>query len=451
MTGSAVGPTRSPATEAVSVNTSGSSDAEGDDVQHDKALPADADGMTAEEFLAADPRLSDFWTPLVYVQRESLANNLRVMQQWMDARGMDFMPHGKTTMAPALWQAQLDAGARGITLATPGQVRTALRLGFTSIMLANEIVSGPALQWIAGRLADPAVSFTCWADGIAGVERMESALLELGTTLARPLDVCVELGAPGKRTGARSIEEAVAVAERLADSPVLRLAGVAGYEGAVASKRSEGEVAVAAAFVEQLVELHRRLVPLYDDGEVMVTAAGSAYFDVAADVFGAARAEFPRTRWVLRPGAYVVHDHGLYARQSPLAADDAQRTAGEAGAREARLEPAVFAVAQVVSRPEPHLAYLDAGRRDLAYDSDLPVPLAYAPRLGERWRSLEGAQVTKLNDQHAYVDLGPNTGVAVGDVVQLGMSHPCTMFDKWRMLPEVDAGGAVVGLIRTYF
>lgn len=440
------------------MNASGSSDAEGDDVQLDKALPADADGMTAEEFLAAGPRLSDFWTPLVYVQREALANNLRVMQQWMDARGMDFMPHGKTTMAPPLWQAQLDAGARGITLATPGQVRTALRLGFTSVMLANEIVSRPALQWIAGRLADPAVSFTCWADGIAGVERMESALLELGTSLARPLDVCVELGAPGKRTGARSIEEAVAVAERLADSPVLRLAGVAGYEGAVASRRTAGETAVAASFVEQLVELHRRLVPLYDDGEVMVTAAGSAYFDVVADVFGAARAEFPRTRWVLRPGAYVVHDHGLYARQSPLAAgdaqrtaDDAQRAAGEPGAEQGRLEPAVFAVAQVVSRPEPHLAYLDAGRRDLAYDSELPVPLASAPRLGEPWRPLDGAQVTKLNDQHAYVDLGPNSDVAVGDVVQLGMSHPCTMFDKWRTLPEVDAGGAVVGLIRTYF
>lgn len=417
----------------------------------DKAVPADADGMTEEEFLATRPRLSDFWTPLVYVEREALANNLTVMQQWMDARGMDFMPHGKTTMAPALWQAQLAAGARGITLATPSQVRTALRLGVSNIMLANEIVSRPALQWIAGRLADPAVSFTCWADSVAGVERMERALVELGPGLARPLDVCVELGAPGKRTGARSIEDAVAVAERLAASPVLRLAGVAGYEGAVAGRRSEEQAAVAAAFVEQLVELHRRLGPLYDDGELIVTAAGSAYFDVVADIFGAARKEFPRTRWVLRPGAYIVHDHGLYARQSPLAGGDGQAAVESEPADDRRLQPAMFAVAQVVSRPEPHLAYLDAGRRDLAYDSDLPVPLVYAAGLGEPWRALDGAEVTKLNDQHAYVDLGANTDVAVGDVVQLGMSHPCTMFDKWRAIPEVDADGAVVRLIRTYF
>lgn len=324
-------------------------------------------------------------------------------------------------------------------------------MGVTSVMLANEIVSRPALRWIAARLADPAVSFTCWTDSIAGVERMERALVELGPGLARPLDVCVELGAPGKRTGARSIEDAVAVAERLATSPVLRLAGVAGYEGAVAGRRSEEQAAVAAAFVEQLVELHRRLGPLYDDGELIVTAAGSAYFDVVADIFGAARQEFPRTRWVLRPGAYIVHDHGLYARQSPLAGGDGQAAVESEPADDRRLQPAMFAVAQVVSRPERHLAYLDAGRRDLAYDSDLPVPLVYAAGLGEPWRALDGAEVTKLNDQHAYVDLGANTDVAVGDVVQLGMSHPCTMFDKWRTIPEVDADGAVVRLIRTYF
>jgi len=409
----------------------------------EKSLPADLEGMTDEEFLATRPRLGDFWTPVLYIEREALTHNLTVMQRWMDARGMDFMPHGKTTMAPALWQAQLDAGARGITLATPGQVRTALRHGVRTVMLANEIVSRPALQWIAGRLADPAVGFTCWTDSIEGIERMESALGELGTDLARPLDVLVELGAPGKRTGARDVEEAVAIAERLAASPVLRLAGVAGYEGAVAGRRSPEQAQVARSFVEQLVELHRRLAPLYDDGEVMVTAAGSVYFDVVAEVFGAAREEFPRTRWVLRPGAYIVHDHGLYERQSPLAGDEVPA--------EERLRPAVHAVAQVVSKPEPHLAYLDAGRRDLAFDSELPVALAYARGLGKPWHPLEGAEVTKLNDQHAYVDLGPNTGVAVGDVIQLGMSHPCTMFDKWRVIPVVDDDGTVVGLVRTYF
>src|SRR5690625_4940423 len=102
--------------------------------------------MTDEEFVATRPRLSDFWTPVVYIQREALGHNLRVMQEWMDARGMEFMPHGKTTMAPALWRTQLDAGACGITLATPGQARTALRHGVRTVMLANEIVSRSALQ-----------------------------------------------------------------------------------------------------------------------------------------------------------------------------------------------------------------------------------------------------------------------------------------------------------------
>ncbi|KAK0326830.1 hypothetical protein LTR94_038619, partial [Friedmanniomyces endolithicus] len=59
------------------------------------------------------------------------------MATWCAERGFDLMPHGKTTMAPALWKRQLDAGALGITLATMGQVRTGRDLGLSSIMLAN--------------------------------------------------------------------------------------------------------------------------------------------------------------------------------------------------------------------------------------------------------------------------------------------------------------------------
>src|SRR5690606_34271830 len=141
---------------------------------------------------------------------------------------------------------------------------------------------------------------------------------ELGPAPARPLEVCVELGAPGARTGARSIDEAVALAERVAASPVLRLAGVAGYEGAVAHGRSAEDEAAVVAYLQQMLALHRRLAGLYDGREVMVTAGGSVYFDLVAEVFGPAQREFPDTAWVLRAGAYLIDGHGHYASLSPL-------------------------------------------------------------------------------------------------------------------------------------
>lgn len=291
-------------------------------------------------------------------------------------------------------------------------------------------------------MATQRVDFTCWADSVAGVERMEAALREEGASSASPLEVCVELGADGVRTGARTVPEAVAVAERIVRSPVLRLAGVAGYEGALAHDRSAAAHAAVTAYLERMLELHRRISHLYDDGEVMVTAGGSVYFDLVADVFGPVQQEFPRTAWVLRSGAYVIHDHGIYAELSPLAHRKRE---------EENLRAALTAVAQVVSRPEPHLAYLDAGKRDLAYDEGLPVPLGYARAVGDPWQPLPGATVTAMNDQHAFVDLGASTDVEVGDVMVLGMSHPCAMVDRWRTLPVVAPDGTVVDLVHTYF
>jgi len=129
-------------------------------------------------------------------------------------------------------------------------------------------------------------------------------------------------------------------------------------------------------------------------------------------------------RTIVRSGAYLTHDDGLYARTSPL---------------RAALLPALQVWAQVVSRPEPQLAVLTMGRRDVSFDQDLPVPLGSADSV-----------VTKLNDQHAYLQLGSDS-VEVGSWLGFGISHPCTVFDKWQLIPELDADDRVVGLIRTFF
>src|SRR5690606_11210965 len=126
-----------------------------------KALPAWAGGLTEAELLARRPHLADLWTPFVAVDAAAVDHNIRLMQHWAATRGFHLMPHGKTTMAPELWRAQRAAGARGITLATPGQVRTVVRLGFDSLMLANELVrprpcAGSPTPWRRSGSTSPA-------------------------------------------------------------------------------------------------------------------------------------------------------------------------------------------------------------------------------------------------------------------------------------------------------
>ena len=415
----------------------------------DKGIPQRAFGMTVTEFLASEPRLSEFWTPIVTLDDEAIQSNVAVMAQWSASHGLELMPHGKTTMAPALWQRQLDAGSLGITLATMGQVRTARTFGLGSIMLANAVVDDRSLRYLAIELTDPEFRFVCWADSIATIEAMERTLRDAGTP--RPVDVCVEIGAAGGRTGARTVAEGIEVARRAAASDVIRLAGVAGYEGSLGHDRSDASMDAVRAYLRRQVELHHALHDLYDDdGDVYVTAGGSAYFDLVAEMFADAIAADSRTLWTLRSGAYIVHDDGFYRRISPF---------DEGASAPGRLRSAMRGIARVVSHPEPGLALLDGGKRDFPFDEGLPIPRQVASDLGGEWAPLTNASILAMNDQHSYLGLtGKDAalggqGAALGSVVALGLSHPCTTFDKWRYLPVVAPQGSdrVVDLVRTFF
>ncbi|NEC87651.1 amino acid deaminase [Streptomyces sp. SID12501] len=413
-----------------------------------KGLPPDSDGLTVGELAAQRRSLftGGFTTPVLALSAERLTHNLELMETYAARHGLSFAPHGKTSMAPQLFQRQIDHGAWGITLAVPHQVRVARAFGIQRVFLANELVDPAALRWIAAELAaDPDFRFVCYVDSVRGVELMDAALTEAGAG-ARPLDVVVELGAgEGARTGVRTEAQCAAVADAVAAVPSLRLVGVAGYEGEVPQ-----------ADPERVRAWLRRLVALAADfdkagrfadaslEEIVVSAGGSAWFDAVADVF----VEIPELSLpvlkLLRSGAYVSHDDGRYREVTPF------NRVPEEGA----LEPAFRLWTQVVSRPSPEQAFVNAGKRDAAYDLDLPVAQVVR-REGATEGAVErpgtGISVTGLSDQHAWLSTTPEADLEVGDWLGLGLSHPCTSFDKWQLIPVAEADGTVVEYIRTFF
>lgn len=408
-----------------------------------KALPPRSWGHTIESFLATSPRLSEFTTPILTLDRQRIASNISVMAEWTVRAGVLLAPHGKTSMAPQLWKQQLDAGSWAITLATGWQVQAARAFGVERIVLANAEIDPVALTWIAAELdSHPTFEFYCWADSVATVHEMDRILSTQGT---RPVSVVVELGGPHGRTGARTIEEATATARAIASSSRLTLAGVGGYEGALSHDRSDSGLGAVRTYLDNVAALHRALDAegLYGK-HAIVTAGGSAYQDLVVErLHSLTIGEGVPTDVVLRSGAYVVHDDGFYSQISPLTP---ART-------DVPLMSAMHGWARTVSRPEPGLALLDAGKRDFPFDEGMPV--------AQHIRGTEildpNAEVTALNDQHAFLRLPAedNTALPVGSVVRLGLSHPCTAFDKWRLVPVVDdADGEdphVVDLVHTFF
>lgn len=407
-----------------------------------RSFPTSAWGSTYTEFLDDDPTLSDFQTPVLTLERAALESNVAVMAEWMRDRGLHIAPHGKTTMAPKLWKQVLDAGAWGITLATPWQVQLARSFGIKRILLANTLVDPAALRWIADELRDDDFEFYCWVDSVESIRAMEAALA--GVKLHRPIDVVVELGAPGGRSGARSIEAALWIADTVVASPVLRVRGVGGYEGSLAHDRKPRSLAAVKRYLDEIVLLNGLLAQHYGRLRPIVTAGGSAYFDIVAEKF--ARLVDTATV-ILRSGAYQVHDDGFYAGISPFASHDR------------RLRSAMHGWARVVSRPERGLALLDGGKRDFPIDEGLPHPqLVVGLDPGASAHVLAGSEIIALNDQHAHLTLGEHVSdqdLPVGSIVRLGLSHPCTAMDKWRLIPMIDdASGAdprVVDLVRTWF
>jgi D-serine deaminase-like pyridoxal phosphate-dependent protein len=409
-----------------------------------KGLPVSWSGRTPAQIRAEAPTLlgAGATGPVCVLRAEALAHNLTTMATWCARRGVELAPHGKTHMSPQLVARQLEAGACGVTAATISQVRTFRAFGVCDLVLANELVDVAGLRWLAAELnEDPEFGFVCWVDSVRGVQIMAAVLA--GASARRPVDVCVEVGAPGARTGCRDDTTIDEVARAAAAHPQLRLVGIAGYEAALGHDVSPTGVARVTEYLTTMRSAVLRLAGLFETDDIVVTAGGSTHFDAVADVLATDWPAGLRVRTIVRSGAYLTHDDGLYERTSPLT---------RPGAHAETFRPAMQLWAQVCSLPEPGLALLTMGRRDVSFDQDLPVPQRIWTGYGWASAGLDGGAVVKLNDQHAFLRLGPDaSGVDIGSWLQFGVSHPCTVFDKWQLIPVLDSDDRVVDLIRTFF
>ena len=400
--------------------------------------------VSAASLAAARPPLhaGRFSYPLLTLRDSALRNNVAAMAAFCGRTGVALAPHGKTAMSPELAALQLAHGAWGITVASIGQMQMYRAFGFPRLLLANELVDAAGIAWLAGELAaDPGFEAYCYVDSLDGVQILDRAWA--GHRAARPLPVLVEIGHAGGRTGCRTDEQALEVAKAAETTATLTVAGVAGYEGGLRGETQADTLELVGAFCRRLRGFADAMAAAgVGRDQLIVTAGGSASFDVVARELTAPGAA-PVTV-ILRSGCYLTHDHGIYARSSPAAR-------GVAGAPD--LRPALELWALVVSRPEPGLALLGAGRRDVAFDAGLPVPLRVLRRDGGRsgTSGTDGWKVTDLNDQHAYLHLPEDAALAPGDVVGLGISHPCTTLDKWRVLMVLNDDDRVIDAVHCFF
>ena len=382
----------------------------------------------------------DLSLPTAVLYEDKLQHNLEWMQKFIAAYGLKLAPHGKTTMAPRLFARQIEAGAWGITLATAHQTLVGYTHGVRRVLMANQLIGKVNMAIIARLLRDTDFEYYCLVDSSAQVEQLGAFFADRGLRLS----VLLELGVTGGRAGVRDEQQLRAVLAALARwSRSIALTGVEIYEGVL---NDEMEI---RAFLERTVAVTQRLAAerRFQRTPILLSGAGSAWYDVVAEVFSAAGLG-DAIEVILRPGCYLTHDVGAYREaQARILEHNPIARHMNAG-----LLPALQVWAYVQSMPETEKAIIGMGKRDAAFDSGLPVPALHF-RPGNQAPTTAPAHwvLTKMMDQHAYLQIAEGDDLRVVDMVGFDICHPCLTFDKWRVLPVLNNRYQVIDLVQTFF
>ena len=424
--------------------------------------------------------------PLVVLWRSAVEHNVRWMADFTGKRCIAHAPHGKTTLSPQLFAMQLNGGAWGMSVATMKQVLLCTQWGIWKIILANQLVN-PSDIALAVKLLEEYTSLELYflLDSTAQLDIIVDAVRPLAMT--RPLTALIELGYGGPtqsghlginlgRTGVRSMQAGIQLAQAAAASQIITVCGVECYEGLLVggldSKADEAAVSDLFAPLSQLlIECDSR--GIFRGDRIIVSAGGSAIFDVVASKLVQFRSELRLSRPllpILRSGSYLTHDNGdCFRKGSKIVERMSSASAGEPVSD--FLLPALEVWAEIQSIPEAGLAIIAMGKRDVSFDKELPTPFAWLQRanckrvigdvvarfdpnqLLQRISPAHGRfEMIKIMDQHSWLVFNEGqVSLAVGDVIGFGISHPCTTFDKWKWMPLVDDAYYVTGAIQTYF
>ena len=393
-----------------------------------KGFPIDSYGKTLEQFLATKPNLftANFQFPIMVLKESAVKNNIAQMMSFCNSVNAELAPHVKTTMSPQLAQMQVAAGARALTVANFWQGSIFLKYGFKNLIIANEVLDPTAIAEIAKINKQKQAEIIFYVDSILALE-----IIQKFTPLEGEQNLFIEIGAENGRGGVRELSLVEQLAQRIKTDQRLNLIGVTGFEGAVpdAARGRRGERKISK-FCQKIVAAAELAYPYKSDQPFVISAGGSAYFDIVARELN--KFEKPR-RLLLRSGGYITHDHKYYEEIYPFASTNRS------------FQPAIEVWGQVISKPERDFGVLNLGKRDIGNDLHNPIPI----------KSYDGqvksfsAVIEKLNDQHGY--LRGKQEFSLAQLIGLGISHPCTTFDKWGLIPLVNDDYDLIDCMQTFF
>lgn len=387
--------------------------------------------------------------PIAVIKQSQLDNNIDWMQTFSEQTNVLLAPHGKTTMAPELFSMQQKNGCWGISLATVHQVVNAASHGINKIILANQLVGKYHMSLIADLLSSNAtrqvpLEMHCFVDSIQNI----NALGEYFSSRGIKLNVLLEFGVDGGRCGWRDLDNVGIIVKAIKQHQSLNFCGVSFYEGVIHGENAHKHI---ESFVAKVCEISVSLQTQnqFTTDKPIITGAGSAWYDIVAKEFNLGLKDKSHGFMpIIRPGCYVIHDTGIYENAQNKVIQRSQVACDVSG----ELVSSLTLWAYVISVPEPNLAIVGLGKRDVAFDAGLPTPQSiYKPGTTAPKPLNNKSEVIDIMDQHCMMKVSETTKVSPGDIVSFSSSHPCLTIDKWRQIGIVDDHFVVNRTIKTFF
>jgi len=339
---------------------------------------------------ATRPALDLRDTPVVTVDLDIMEANIRRLQAYCDEHNLANRPHIKTHKIPAIARQQLAAGAVGVTCQKLGEVAVMLDAGIRDIFLTYNILGEAKLDRLRALARRPGVRLSVACDNATVARQLSAAFADS----SEPLRIIVECNTGMDRTGVQTPAEALELAQTVARLPGLRFEGLMTYPIMPDTR---------PFFEATLAKLEGARLPA-----TVVSTGGTPAYPRAHEVPGVTEH---------RAGTYVFNDRATVAAGVATWDDCAMRIR-----------------VTVVSRPTPTRAIIDAGSKTLS--SDLLDQTGFG-----RIVEYPEAVITKLNEEHGYVDLtGCPSRPEVGEIVSVIPNHTCVVTNLHEQLVGVRGG-----------
>jgi D-serine deaminase-like pyridoxal phosphate-dependent protein len=350
--------------------------------------------------------VKDVSTPAVVIDLDVVERNVDAMASYCRAHGLALRPHTKTHKTLELARMQLEHGAIGLTVAKVGEAEVMASTSPQQLLVAHPILGNEKVRRLAA--LPPEIEVLVALDSLCAAEGLSRIARETG----RNFGVLVEFDSGSRRCGVEAGVACAQLGRAIAGLPGLTVRGLMTYFGSVWGDAVERDAQMAS--VRDDVQRARRA---FEDAglSLEIVSAGSTP--------AAFQSHLVPGITEIRPGTYVYNDLNTYYQGLCALEQCAARV-----------------ITTVVSTSVSGQVIVDAGSKVFSSDQLSAGPKGGYGMIAE----VEGATLSRLNEEHGYVHAPDYSAFSLGQVISVIPNHVCTCINMHDEV-YVARKGKIVG------